>query len=70
MKFMRRIQMTKAKVTTKVVQADFKDKEMFCIKSFTGIEADKYPVHNFGIKKAKILMEHIEELKLFIKENE
>ena len=69
--------MTKAKVTTKVVQADFKggemfriDKEMFCIKSFTGIEADKYPVHNFGIKKAKILMEHIEALKLYIKENE
>jgi hypothetical protein len=62
--------MTKAKITTKVVQADFKGKEMFRIEKFIGTEADKYPVHNFGIKKAKILLDHIEELKTFVKEND
>ena len=62
--------MTKAKKTYKVVQADFKDKEMFCIKEFEGVEPSKYPVHNFGIKKAKILLAHLEELKEFVKQND
>lgn len=62
--------MTKAKKEYKVVQADFKDKEMFRIEEFEGGVANKYPVHNFGIKKAKILLDHLEELQQFVKEND
>lgn len=58
------------KKETKVVQADFKDKELFCIKEIEDGEPSKYPIHNFGIKKAKILLDHLEELQEFVKEND
>lgn len=36
----------------------------------TGVEiSDKYPPFSFGVKKAKLILEHIEDIKKFVEEN-
>lgn len=32
--------------------------------------SDKYPPFSFGIKKAKLILEHIDDIKKFAEENE
>lgn len=61
---------TKTKRTYKVVQSDWKGDEYFRIEEFEGEVAKKYPLHNFGIRKAKVLLDHLEELKKFVKDND
>ena len=32
-------------------------------------ESDKYPPFSFGVKKAKLILENIEDIKKFVEEN-
>ncbi len=32
--------------------------------------SDKYPPFSFGVKKAKLILEHIEDIKKFVEEND
>lgn len=59
---------------TQVVENTYKDKKMFCVHDVEKFENGKpkenaYPVVSFGIKKAKVILNHIEELKQFVKDN-
>lgn len=57
--------------TTKVMKGEeYKGNKMFIVASFTDDKRDQYPVVSMGLKKAKAVLENIEALKAFVKENE
>lgn len=49
-----------------VSEADFKGHPMLVIKN---AEDDKYPFQ-FGVKKAKLILENIESIKKFVEKND
>lgn len=61
---------------TKVFANSFGKHKLFSVfevkedGSKVGGEEDAKPVVSFGIKKAKAILENLEELKAFVKENE
>lgn len=56
---------------TKVMENDFKGTPMFSIFEFDK-EGNKNfkPLVNMGMKKAKLVLKHVEELKKYVQENE
>lgn len=48
-----------------IEKTDFKGKPVLILKRS---EEDKYPF-SFGVSKAKLILEHIEEIKKFVEEN-
>lgn len=60
---------------TQVLPNSFGKHKMFSIFKVDETEKDEYstpteaPVVSFGIKKAELVLKHIEELKAFVKEN-
>lgn len=49
-----------------VEESEFKGNKMLVIKSS---EEDKYPFQ-FGVKKAKLILENIDEIKKFVEKND
>lgn len=67
------IEMPKETIETKVLENDYNGKPMFSIYEIDeeGNKAgyQERPVVNRGIRKAKYLLDHIEDLKEFVTEN-
>jgi hypothetical protein len=51
---------------SEVSEAEFKGKPMLVIKAMAD---DKFPFQ-FGIKKAKLILEHIEDIKKFVEKHD
>ena len=60
----------KRELPTKVVIGDFKGNPIFSVFEFDGEEQAAYPLVSFGIKKAKALLEHLDEMKEWITQQE
>lgn len=65
------------RVSTKVIHSEYNGKPMFKIVKVDSegkeIKEEKgYPVkaiHNFGFFKAKVILDHLEELRLYVEQN-
>ena len=57
---------------TKVIKDEYKGNPMFKIIKVDedGEQVGEYPVVSFGLKKAKAILDHKEELEQFIEEND
>ena len=57
---------------TLVFEGEYNNKKMFEIHEVddTGTKSGPFPVVKFGIKKAKAILKHIDELKKFVEEND
>jgi len=52
--------------TVKVLEEEFKGNPLFVVREFNNGEPEKYPIVSMGIKKAKSVLENIEDLKKFV----
>ena len=55
--------MSKEESNTRAVPGDYKGSPTFSIFEFKGESQSQYPIVGFGVKKAKAILAHIEELK-------
>ncbi|MBS3174753.1 hypothetical protein J4440_02635 [Candidatus Woesearchaeota archaeon] len=54
-------------MTTKI--GEYKGHKMISLIE-EGKESDKYPPFSFGVKKAKLILENLEDIKKFVEENQ
>jgi len=56
---------------TKVIKSNFKGSEMFTVvaDNYDPEDPKARPVLNMGIKKAKLVLEHLEELRAYVGAN-
>lgn len=60
---------------TRVVPNKFKSREMFSVFKEEDLEGDQpregaYPVVSMGLRKAQAVLDHIEELKKYVEDNQ
>jgi len=55
---------------TKAMDSEIKGNKTFAIFEMEENEPSKYPVISFGIKKAKAILKHLEDLKTWVEAND
>ncbi|HLD15222.1 MAG TPA: hypothetical protein VJB94_01445 [Candidatus Nanoarchaeia archaeon] len=52
------------------IMGEYKGHKTISLKEEGEEISDKYPPFSFGLKKAKLIIKHLEDIKRFVEENE